>query len=116
VAVGDEHNQRHQELRQALRLTVVAYLTRARRDDGSLHDPVAEFHLANGASIEQINTFADMSERALRQSFGCMVNYRYDPDTVVANHERFVNAGTIAMSKSVARDYQRIKSVLDEAA
>lgn len=116
LAVGDEHNQQQQELRQALRLTVVAYLTRARRDDGSLHDPVAEFHLANGATIEQINTFADMSGRALRQSFGCMVNYRYDPDTVVANHERFVNAGAITMSKSVARDYQRIKSVLDEAA
>jgi malonyl-CoA decarboxylase len=116
AAVDDERNQQHEELRQALRLTVLAYLTMARRDDASLHDPVAEFHLANGAAIERINTFADVSERGLRQSFGCMVNYRYDPDLVVANHEDFVNAGTIAMSKSIARDYQRIKSMLDAAA
>lgn len=116
AALNDDRNQQHEQLRQALRLTVLAYLTGARRDDGSLHDPVAEFHLANGAAIERINTFADVSERGLRQSFGCMVNYRYDPDLVVANHEGFVNAGTIAMSKSMARDYQRIKSMLDAAA
>ncbi len=116
AAMDDERNNLREELRDALRLIVLAYLTRARRVDGSLHDPVAEFHLANGAALERINTFADVSERGLRQSFGCMVNYRYDPDMVVANHERFVNAGTIAMSKSMARDCQRIESMLDEAA
>ncbi len=105
-----------EELQPAISLIVLAYLTKARRPDGGLLDPVAEFHLANGAIIESVNPLADVSERGLRQSYGCMVNYRYDPDTVVANHERFVNAGTIAMSKPLAKDFQKINSLLDKAA
>ncbi|MDP3546817.1 MAG: malonyl-CoA decarboxylase, partial [Phreatobacter sp.] len=41
-------------------------------------DPVARFHLGNGARLERINTGADLSESGLSQSHGVMVNYLYD--------------------------------------
>ncbi len=108
--------QQVKKMQPAISLIVLAYLTKAHGPDGGLLDPVAEFHLANGAIVESINPLGDVSERGLKQSYGCMVNYRYDPDTVVANHERFVNAGVIAMSKILTKDYQKIKSLLDKAA
>ncbi len=68
---------------------------------GSGMDPVARFHLGNGARLERINWMANMSERGLRESYGIMVNYLYDPSTIEANHERFVRNGPIACSAQV---------------
>lgn len=116
AALSDKSSSQQEELRPVLRLVLLAYLVVARDRDGNLYDPVAEFHLSNGAAIERINLFADISERSIRQSFGSMVNYRYDPETVEANHEAFVNSGTIAMSKSLSKDYEKIKSILGKAA
>jgi malonyl-CoA decarboxylase len=76
------------------------YLARASRN-GRPVDPVARFHLGNGALIEQINWAGDLSEKGLRQSAGVMVNYRYDPASIVANHEAFVAEGKIATSSKV---------------
>ena len=42
-------------------------------------DPVARFHLGNGARLERINFLGDVSRKGLRQSYGLMVNYLYDP-------------------------------------
>jgi malonyl-CoA decarboxylase len=57
---------------------------------GKAEDPVARFHLSNGARLERIHARADLSEKGLRESFGVMVNYLYDPDSIEANHEAFV--------------------------
>ena len=65
-------------------------------------DPVARFHLRNGARLERINWMADPSPAGLTQSAGLMVNYVYDEAAVVANHEAFVNKGKIARSPAVA--------------
>ncbi len=65
-------------------------------------DPVARFHLGNGARLERINWLANLSPRGLRESFGVMVNYLYDPDTIEANHEAFVRQGQVARSAAVA--------------
>ena len=65
-------------------------------------DPVARFHLRNGARLERINWLADPSPSGLAQSAGLMVNYVYDEAAVVANHEAFVNEGRIARSPAVA--------------
>ena len=70
-------------------------------------DPVAAFHLANGAILERINVCADLSDKGLAQSHGVMVNYRYDPEQVEANHEAFVQAGRIVMSRTLQREYDR---------
>ncbi|MEO8097774.1 MAG: malonyl-CoA decarboxylase [Acidobacteriota bacterium] len=64
-------------------------------------DPVAHFHLSNGASIEQIHWMADTSPKGIRQSLGFMVNYRYRPLRIVRNHELYAKQGRIAVSSAV---------------
>jgi malonyl-CoA decarboxylase len=66
-----------------------------------LTDPVARFHLGNGATLERVNANADMSPRGQKQSFGFMVNYLYEMDDIVGNHERLMETGQIAISKDV---------------
>ena len=65
-------------------------------------DPVARFHLRNGARLERLNWMGDPSPSGLSQSAGIMVNYVYDEAEVVANHEAFVNEGRIARAPGVA--------------
>jgi malonyl-CoA decarboxylase len=65
------------------------------------YDPVSRFHLGNGARVERLNFLADVSEKGLRQSFGMMVNYLYDPDAIEENVERLLAEGKIAASSSV---------------
>ena len=77
------------------------YLLRAKRGNHPL-DPVARFHLRNGARLERINWMSDPSPAGLRQSAGLMVNYVYDESTVVANHEAYVNEGRIVHSREIA--------------
>lgn len=73
-------------------------------------DPVARFHLGNGARIERINWLADTSPKGLRQSAGIMVNYQYDLADIEANHERFAHDGEVAVSASVRVLLKRSKS------
>lgn len=89
-------------LRDKLPRLAARYLLEARRDDKPW-DPVARFHLGNGARIEQIDWLADSSEKGLRQSFALMVNYLYDPDEIEDNVEAFARDGRIAASASVRR-------------
>ncbi|MFZ4535950.1 malonyl-CoA decarboxylase [Propionivibrio sp.] len=70
------------------------------------YDPVARFHLGNGARIERINTLADNSANGLQQSFGLMVNYLYDPDAIETNLEAFSREGVVATSGAVRRSAQ----------
>ena len=65
-------------------------------------NPVAKFHLGNGAKLHQINWAGDLSRKGLRQSAGLMVNYLYDLSTVEENHERFTR-GEVDYSRSVGR-------------
>ena len=63
-------------------------------------DPVARFHLDNGARLERLNQRGNMSLKGLKQSFGIMVNYLYDLDKIEASHEKF-KAGEVARSRAV---------------
>ena len=65
-------------------------------------NPVAKFHMGNGAKLHQINWAADLSRKGLRQSAGLMVNYLYDLANVEENHELFAK-GEIVYSKAVGR-------------
>ena len=67
------------------------------------YDPVSRFHLGNGARIERINYLADTSPNGLKQSFGLMVNYLYDPDTIETNVEAFSRDGAVVTSGAVRR-------------
>ncbi len=64
-------------------------------------DSVANFHLKNGARIEQINWLADQSEQGMQYSFGLMVNYLYRLPDIEKNHEAYIGQGTIRSSSSV---------------
>ena len=65
-------------------------------------NPVAKFHLGNGARLHQINWSADLSRKGLRESAALMVNYLYDLSSVEENHERFTQ-GEIDYSRAVGR-------------
>ncbi|MEZ5728662.1 MAG: malonyl-CoA decarboxylase family protein [Burkholderiaceae bacterium] len=67
-------------------------------------DPVARFHLNNGARLERLNLRADRSAKGVRQSAGMMVNYLYDLDEIEGNHEKFVN-GEVAASRAVMSSF-----------
>jgi malonyl-CoA decarboxylase len=77
-----------------------AYLLGIGEPDGITHDPVARFHLNNGARLDRLNVGGDLSDKGLRQSLGLMVNYVYDIKTIERNHEQFV-AGKVEASKQV---------------
>ncbi|TRZ93526.1 MAG: Malonyl-CoA decarboxylase [Rhodocyclaceae bacterium] len=90
----------------ALAQLAARYLTLAKssRGDGRQPlDPVARFHLGNGARLERINPLGDASPKGMKQSFGVMVNYLYDVDDLEDNVESFAREGTIAMSAAVRR-------------
>jgi len=76
------------------------YLTETEPGRGP-RDPVARFHLGNGARLERINWRGNVSPRGLLESYGIMVNYLYDPDTIEANHEAFATGGVVARSSEV---------------
>ena len=77
------------------------YLTVSDRRDGLPNDPVARFHLGNGAFLEQINYGGDRSPKAVAQAGGLMVNYRYDLDVVEKNHEEFNETKAVPLSSNV---------------
>jgi malonyl-CoA decarboxylase len=79
----------------------IKYLTESNRNDGLPNDPVARFHLGNGAILKQININGDLSNKGLDQSNGIMVNYLYDLDTVERNHELFVQTKEVLLSNEL---------------
>ena len=66
-------------------------------------DPVAHFHLSNGARVERLNWRADTSEKGFREACGMMVNYRYDPAKIEEYHEAYAGEGKRAASTAVRR-------------
>jgi malonyl-CoA decarboxylase len=73
----------------------------ARDGAGRSVDPVARFHLGNGARLERLNWMADTSPKGLREAYGLMVNYSYDLKEIERNHEAYVNDGDVAAARSV---------------
>ena len=78
------------------------YLLTAKRPNGAPYDPVARFHLGNGALIHAVHAGADLSENGLAQSGGAMVNYLYDLPLITQNHERYASAQTVVASPEVS--------------
>ena len=65
-------------------------------------DPVARFHLRNGARLERLNWLGDTSPTGLQRSAGMMVNYVYRLDDVERNHELYMKDNRVAVSRDVA--------------
>lgn len=80
-----------------------AYFLDAKDKRGRPVDPVARFHLGNGARLERLNPFGDLSAKALKQAHGLMVNYLYRPDDIERNHEAFATQGEIVAAPAVTK-------------
>jgi malonyl-CoA decarboxylase len=89
-----------------LRRLALDYLLRIRRGR-RVSDPVGHFHLANGARLERIDLDADLSDGG-QASYGVMVNYLYEPQTVELNHERYIESGEVAMSRGLMAESRRL--------
>ncbi|WP_294538873.1 malonyl-CoA decarboxylase [uncultured Rhodoblastus sp.] len=92
-----------ESLRRTLEPLAAHYFLKAKTPDGRPVDPVARFHLGNGARLERINWLGDRSAKGLRESASIMVNYLYDLDEIDRNHEEFANRGEIAASSAVRK-------------
>ncbi|MGN7678964.1 MAG: malonyl-CoA decarboxylase [Anaplasma sp.] len=76
------------------------YLVSAKKGKRVL-DPVAHFHLSNGAYVKKLNWMADRSQKGLTSSMGIMVNYCYEISKIDDNHESYVVHGKVISSKEV---------------
>tara|TARA_R110002074_G_scaffold398388_1_gene590129 strand:- start:5742 stop:7103 length:1362 start_codon:yes stop_codon:yes gene_type:complete len=82
------------------------YLLKEKTTNGQPLNPVARFHLGNGAELHRINWLGDTSAKGMKQSAGLMVNYLYVLDNIERNHEQYITSGTIVCSSGV-RDLSR---------
>lgn len=96
-------------LEPVLTRALLTYLVSSKDKHDKPVDPVARFHLGNGARLEQVNWMGDTSAKGIKEAGGFMVNYLYDLDRIERNHERFANEGEIALSA-------RLRRMLDAAA
>lgn len=87
-----------------MRLTLHFLTTVKRTRKINAYDPVANFHLSNGAEIGQINWMGDFSEKGFEQSFGIMVNYRYKLSRIAQNHEDYMTKGIVNLTRSIFRN------------
>ncbi|NIJ35834.1 malonyl-CoA decarboxylase [Sphingopyxis panaciterrae] len=108
-ALAGEESDHIEACRDQLIACALRYFLESKDEEGRPIDPVARFHLGNGARLEQLNWMADSSEKGLRQSAGMMVNYLYDLPAIEELHERFANRGSIA----IGRPFRQLISKLE---
>jgi malonyl-CoA decarboxylase len=90
-------------LRPLLTAALAEYLLRSRDGKGRPIDPVARFHLNNGARLERLNWLGDVSDKGVQQAAGFMVNYLYDIAQIERNHEAFAREGRVIAARAVER-------------
>ncbi len=84
-----------------LQQSAAHYLLTIKRPDGLPLDPVARFHLGNGANIHALHSRADLSDRGIEASGGVMVNYLYDLEQITKNQEQFLRSREVVASDAV---------------
>jgi malonyl-CoA decarboxylase len=92
-----------EKVRDVLLSAAAYYFLKAKDPKGRPIDPVARFHLGNGARLERLNFLGDLSSKGLKQSHGLMVNYLYALDEIEKNHEAFAEKGIVAASSMVRK-------------
>lgn len=89
-----------------LRRLCAFYLLMARDADGTHPDPVARFHLRNGASVGRINMRSDSSPGAMASAYGTMVNFVYDMARIEQNHLAYLD-GEVNCAREVMQQLKR---------
>ncbi|CAH1687516.1 Malonyl-CoA decarboxylase [Hyphomicrobiales bacterium] len=90
-------------LRKVMLQAAAYYFLKAKSARGTPVDPVARFHLGNGARLEKLDFLGDSSPKGLKQSYGLMVNYLYALDDIEANHEAYARAGEIIAAPAIRK-------------
>ncbi|MGB3356581.1 MAG: AMP-binding protein [Mycobacterium sp.] len=98
------------QIRSGLLALLARYIADERGDDDRPVDPVARFHLGNGATAWRLNWPANTSPEAWRQSYGSMINYRYEPEQLERRHEDFVRRRRVAVSGPFERIHRTGKT------
>jgi malonyl-CoA decarboxylase len=98
-----ETSAHSEKLKALLEPLIAAYFIHASDKRGRPFDPVARFHLGNGAQLHAINWLGDRSMRALHEGAGLMVNYLYDLNSIEANHEAYANDGERAIAPAIRK-------------
>lgn len=86
---------------ETMRALAAHYLLHAKSRGGLPFDPVARFHLGNGAIVHAVHADADTSDKGRAQSGGTMVNYLYDLPRVAQNHENFATTREVVATAEV---------------
>jgi len=102
LTAGDvpDHTIMSARLQPELSRLCAYYLLHAKRGQAPL-DPVARFHLANGARLERLNWLGDTSEEGIRRSFGLSVNYVYRRGELERNHQAYARSNKISASSEI---------------
>lgn len=100
-SLADKSGEPLQEIAGDLKILAAKYLLQAKRRDGLPVDPVARFHLGNGACVHMLHAAADISHKGISHSYGLMVNYLYDMGKAETRHEEFASSGKVDTSKQV---------------
>ena len=103
-------NEEAVDSEREFKAAALRYFLESDREDRLPNDPVARFHLGNGAILEQLNFAADLSEKGISQAGGLMVNYLYDLGVVEANHEAFHETKQVPMSAALRQLQRSLKS------
>ena len=90
-------------LRAPLLRLCARYLLLEKSAKGRALDPVAHFHLTNGARMERLNWLADLSAKGMQQSAGIMINYLYRLADIEDNHESYTGEGRVVASVGINR-------------
>lgn len=92
-----------EHVRAVLMPLAAYYFLEAKSPRGQPVDPVARFHLGNGARLERLNFLGDRSDKGMQQSHGLMVNYLYALGEIEDNHEAYAEKGQVASSSAVRK-------------
>jgi len=92
-----------EKVRNKLEKVAAQYFLQEKDDRGKPLDPVARFHLKNGAILERINILGNPSAKGMKDSLGTMVNYVYDLSKVEHNHENYVRSDKVICSSQVKK-------------
>ena len=105
--IGDFYTEADDEAKSRMEKLATRYFLEQKTDHGKPLDPVARFHLKNGAMLERINILGDPSDNGMKQSFGTMVNYVYNLTKVEDNHEEYVRNNQVISSSAVKKALPR---------
>ncbi|MEA3495745.1 MAG: malonyl-CoA decarboxylase family protein [Bacteroidota bacterium] len=95
-----ENTKKVDAIRTPLMRLCTHYLINEKKGNKT-YDPVANFHLRNGAKVQQLNWLGDISQKGIEQSAGIMVNYYYEVSKIVSNHESYISEAKVHASKAV---------------